>query len=68
MMAFNPTPTVAVARDFAKTYSKKQVIILHLDDEHLGYASYGTTRALCDDAAELADVAYKAILAHPRGK
>lgn len=63
-MAFNPDPEVAAARDIAKRFSKKQVIILMIDEEMLTYASYGETKALCDAAKKIADVAFDAVMDH----
>ncbi len=61
-MAFNPSPRVALARDFAKKFDKQEVIILHINREgKFGYASYGETKALCDEAKKLADICYQAI-------
>lgn len=65
-MAFNPSPEVAAARDIAKRFKAKQVIVLMIsdngDDEHLQYASYGETKALCDDAKKIADAAFDAVM------
>ena len=61
-MAFNPSPKVAVARDFAKKFNKKMVIIFSTDDKNLEYASYGETKSLCDEAKRLADAATETIL------
>ena len=55
-MAFNPSPKVACARDFANKFDQKMVIIFHIDGKgRIGYASYGETRALCDEAKNVAD-------------
>jgi len=62
-MAWNPSPEVAAARDFASRFGGEQVIILHLDrtSGRIGYASYGKSKRLCDDAKTLADVALEAV-------
>jgi len=60
-MAWNPAPEVAAARDIAKKFNKKQVVILMLDDEKIQSVSYGETKKLCDATAKLADVAYNAV-------
>lgn len=61
-MAWNPSPQVAHARDFARKYGANRVIILYtLPDGRLGYASYGETKALCASARRLGDVAYEAV-------
>lgn len=61
-MAFNTSPKVAIARDFAKKFNKKMVIIFSTDDDNFEYASYGETKALCDEAKRLADAASEKIL------
>jgi hypothetical protein len=61
-MAWNPAPEVAHARDFARKFNKRQVVILFVQpDGRAGYASYGETKALCADAGKLADAALEAI-------
>ena len=64
-MAFNPSPNVADCRDIAKKWNKPQIIILAVDPiaGTLEYASYGESKAHCDEAKRLADVAYQAIMA-----
>ena len=55
-MAWNPSPEVAAARDFAKKFGANRVIIFFtLPDGRPGYASYGTTLALCAEARKIAD-------------
>ena len=63
-MAFNPSPKVADCRDIAKKWNKPQIIILAVDPiaGTLEYASYGESKAHCDEAKRLADVAYQAIM------
>ena len=62
-MAWNPSPKVAIARDFAKKFGKKQIIILAIDKNGvLEYASYGETKKLCDNAKRVADIAFDAIM------
>jgi len=64
-MAWNPSPKVAVARDFAKKFDKQQVIILSVTkDGILEYASYGDTKKLYNEAKKLADIAFEAVLNH----
>lgn len=62
-MAWNPSPEVAVARDAAKKLGDEQVIILRINRTKgtVGFVSYGETRALCDDAKLLGEVAYQAM-------
>lgn len=61
-MAFNPSPKVAAARDFAKQFGKEQVIILSFDGDTLETATYGETKGLCNEAKKLGDVAFDAIM------
>ena len=63
-MAFNPAPKVADCRDIAKKWNKPPIIILAVDPitGTLEYASYGESKAHCDEAKRLADVAYQAIM------
>ena len=66
-MAWNPSPKVAAARDFANKFEKQQVIILAIDkDGQLDYASYGETKHLCDTAKIIADIAFDAIMDYYR--
>ncbi len=61
-MAFNPSPQVAAARNFAKQFRKQQVIIIAIGDGMMEYASYGETPNLCADTRKLADIAYDALM------
>ena len=63
-MAFNPSPKVADCRDIARKWNKPQIIILAVDPiaGTQEYASYGESKAHCDEAKRLADVAYQAIM------
>ena len=59
-MAWNPSPMVAVARDFGKQFDSKQVVILFIkNDNRIGYASWGKTRNLCAEAQQFADALYE---------
>lgn len=62
-MAYNPSPKVRDAADFAEKHDVEQVVILYVDREsdEVGYASYGETESLCDQARRLADAAYDAV-------
>lgn len=62
-MAWIPTPEVAAARDFGNKFGFDQVIVLHRNSQtgFIGYASWGKTRALCDDAKTLADQSLEAM-------
>jgi len=61
-MAWNPSPEVAVARDAAKKLNAEMCVVLYVDlrKGQMGYASYGKTRALCDETKKLADHCYAA--------
>jgi hypothetical protein len=60
-MAFNPSPQVAAARDYGQRFGYDQVIIIGIAGEHISYASYGKTKALCASAKQFADRIFKAI-------
>ena len=59
---------VAAARSLARQFGKSKVILLMFGEgygeETLAYASYGETKALCQEARGLADVAFDAIVYH----
>jgi hypothetical protein len=63
-MAFNPTPEVAAARDFARKFNKQQVIILSLDNDTLSVATYGETVQLCAETKTLGDRCYDAVFSY----
>lgn len=53
-MAWNPSPEVAVARDAAHRLGANRVVIVYTTDrDQIGFASYGKTRALCDETGPL---------------
>lgn len=55
-MAWNPSPEVAVARDFAQKVGANRVVIMwDTPDGKMGYASYGKNRGLCDSAKRIAE-------------
>lgn len=69
-MAWNPSPEVQVARDAAKSIEKIKggsidiCIVLYGHSDHtdrvgIGYASYGSSKALCGMARRLADTCYE---------
>lgn len=61
-MAFNPSPKVSTARDFARKFDQEMVIIFFVDrDGQFGYASYGETRTKCNAAKRLADTMFEAV-------
>ena len=63
-MAWNPSPEVAVARDAAAKLGAPISIVLWItpDGKQLGIATYGKTRALCDEAKKIGDVAFDAVM------
>lgn len=69
-MAWNPSPQVAAARDFGKKFSKEQVIILSIDlkANTLELSTYGETKYLCADAAQLGEYAYESIMRFMRDR
>ena len=56
-MAFNPSPSVAEARDIATKHGDDMVIVLriNLSTDLLQSASYGRTKPLCNVAGQLSD-------------
>lgn len=65
-MAWNPSPEVAVARDSARRLGNaRQAIVLWItDDEQIGMASYGRTKALCAEAGRLGRDVFEAAKDH----
>ena len=63
-MAFNPSPTVAAARDFGTKFGADMVIILHINSEtgKIGYVSWGQTPELCKLTKVCADTAFDAVI------
>ncbi len=64
-MAFNPSPSVAVARDAArKLGDADQVVVIAISRRRgtMQVVTYGRDRRLCDDAKTLGDVAYEAVM------
>lgn len=60
-MAWNPSPKVAAARDFARKYNKVITIIVSLDTESIEVTSFGKTRRQCDEAKIIGDMLYNAV-------
>ena len=55
-MAWNPSPEVKVARDAAQKLDAEMCVVIYVNrKEQIGYASYGRTKALCDETKKLAD-------------
>lgn len=64
-MAWNPGPEVAVARDAAKKLNAEVgCVIIWLNKGTIGMASYGHTKALCDEIGKLGDHLYDAAIEH----
>lgn len=64
-MAWNPSPKVAAARDYGRTFGKDMVIIISTDGRSpptLECVTYGKDRQLCDAAKVLGDAAYDSII------
>lgn len=58
-MAWNPSPEVALVRDAAnKLGADRAVIVYTTPSGQIGYASYGSTKALCAETKTLADRLY----------
>ena len=69
-MAWNPSPEVAVARDAAKRLDDSdQCIIIYINyrtrggQGGVGMATYGRTKALCDETKRLGNMAFDAVMA-----
>ena len=61
-MAWNPSPKVADCRYIARKWSKKQVIIIGIDDRgQMEMATYGETKTLCAVTQVFGDAAFNAI-------
>lgn len=59
-MAWNPEPEVAAARDFGQRFGADQVVVFFTNPNgQVGYASYGKTRRLCDQARSAADEVFE---------
>ena len=65
-MAWNPSPKVAVARDFGKKFGFDQVLIIGIDNTHdkMETITYGSTKASCVQTAEYGNVIHDALMAH----
>ena len=58
-MPWNPSPEVAVARDFGNKFGADRVVVVYTTPEgKMGYASYGKTTALCAETKKLADAIF----------
>lgn len=56
-MAWNPSPEVAVARDFGKKFNYNKVYIIAVNEASGKFevVSYGETKQECDEAKKCAD-------------
>lgn len=64
-MAWNPSPKVADCREIARKWGgKHQVVIIAIDRAAgtIEMATYGQTKALCNDAKRMGDAAYDAVM------
>lgn len=62
-MAWNPSPEVQVARDAARTLlANTAIVIWTTTDGHIGMASYGQTKSLCDEAGKCGGRLYAAAM------
>ncbi len=53
-MAWNPPPEVGVARDAARALNANRCVVIWTNEHgELGAASYGRTKALCDETKAL---------------
>lgn len=62
-MAWNPSPEVAVARDFGKKFNYDKVIIIGVNepDGKFQVVSYGETKQKCAETKKTADQVYNLI-------
>jgi hypothetical protein len=61
-MAFNPSPEVRAAAEFAKRFGADRVIIYYTTPAgEYGYSSYGRTSKLCASAKRIADRIWDAV-------
>ena len=66
-MAWNPSPEVAVARDFGKKFGYSHVLIIGINPgaDTFGVVTYGENRKLCAQAKEWGDKIIKFIQDRP---
>lgn len=62
-MAFNPSPKVAAARDYAKKFGHEAVLIISFGHNFSTYeiVSYGEDKKRCAEAKSIADEMEKAV-------
>ncbi|KKN83562.1 hypothetical protein LCGC14_0298010 [marine sediment metagenome] len=62
-MPWNPSPEVAVAQDAAKKLNAEVgVVVIYVNRDTLGMASYGHNKALCAEMGKLGDHLYEAAM------
>jgi len=63
-MAWNPSPEVAIARDFGTKFNYDKVYIIGLNERKAGFGviSYGKTKEKCKEASKAADRIYEQII------
>jgi hypothetical protein len=54
-MAFNPSPKVAAARDYANKFGENMVVIVAISGHQFEVISFGQTKDLCGRAKKYAD-------------
>jgi hypothetical protein len=67
-MGWKPSPDVAEARDVARKFHARRVIIILTDEEHVKVISYGETKPECDKAKRQAELAFEAVYGDEVGK
>jgi hypothetical protein len=62
-MAWNPSPEVAVARDYGKKFDYNKVYIIAINETtgKFEVVSYGATKRECDEAKKCADIIFEKI-------
>ena len=54
-MAWNPSPKVAAARDYAQKFDKAMVLIIGFSPEGIEVVSFGKNKPLCEEAKKYGD-------------
>lgn len=64
-MAFNPSLEVAIARDTAEKFNAEVgCIVIWVNEDTFGMASYGRNKILCAEMGKLGDHLYEETLAY----
>lgn len=63
-MAWNPSPEMAMAREFAAKHGREIVIVVSIDEAGMVRTqSYGKTKAICEGAAKrIGDAVHACVL------